>query len=263
MKFTTSLLVAGACVVLTVVAHGQVGTYSKGVRQSLQTGESQRKVDRDIVAEEPESSNPKEREVRSAKNTRYNTGGADLTVERPQDSEILFEQVWPAVDFIPAAESAVVVVGRVIKAQPYLSSDLSRIYTEITIAVDDLLKQDQDKRVTATKTVVIDRLGGALKLKTGRIARDEIQIDNLGNLELGRRYLVFARAINDGKDISLIKSYELIDGKVFTNDSRPGRLISALAGVPLTWEYEASFLKAVREVTVSTARNATHRQRPN
>ena len=258
-----SLLIAVTCLVLTVFAHGQVSKYSKGAWQSMQSGQSQRKIDSDIIAEESESSNPNEREARRAKNTRYNTGGADLTVERTQGSEIFFEQVWPAVDFIPAAESALVVIGRVIKVQPYLSSDRSRVYTEITIAVDDLLKWDQDKSVAATKTVVIDRLGGALKLKTGRIVRDEIQIDNLGNLELARRYLVFARAINDGKDINLIKSYELIDGKVFTNDSRPSRLISALAGVPLTWEYEASFLKAVREVTVSTARNARHRQRPN
>ena len=149
------------------------------------------------------------------------------------------------------------------KVQPYLSSDRSRIYTEITIAVDELLKQDQDKRVTATKTVVIDRLGGALKLKTGRIVRDEIQIDNLGNLQLGRRYLVFARAINYGNDTGLIKSYELVNGKVFTNDSRPSQLLSTLAGVPSTWADEAAFLKAVREVTVSTARNAKHRQRSN
>jgi hypothetical protein len=263
MKVTMSLLIAVTCLVLTVFAHGQVGKYSKGAWQSMQSGESQRKVDSDIIAEGSESSNPKEREARRAKNTRYNTGGADLTVERSQGSEIFFEHVWPAVDFIPAAESALVVIGRVIKVQPYLASDRSRIYTEITIAVDDLLKQDQDNRVSATKTAVIDRLGGALKLKTGRIVRDEVQIDNLGDLQLGRRYVVFARAINDGNDISLIKSYELVDGKVFTNDSRPGRLLSTLAGVPSTWADEAAFLKAVREVTVSTARNAKHMRKSN
>jgi hypothetical protein len=249
--------------VLTVVVHGQISTYSKGARRSLQSSDSQRKVDSDIVGEESPSPNPNEREARRAKNTRYNTGGIDLTVERSEDSEVFFEQVWPAVDFIPAAESALVVIGRVTKVQPYLSSDRSRIYTEITIAVDDVLKQDHDKRVTANKTVLIDRLGGALKLKTGRIVRDEIQIDNLGNLKLSRRYVVFARAINKGNDISLIKSYELVDGKVFTNDSRPGRLLSTLAGVPLTWADEEAFLKAVREVTVSNARNGKRRERPN
>lgn len=241
MKFVTSLLVAGACVVLTVVAQGQ----------SLQTSEAQRKVDGDIVAEEPEPSNPKEREGRRAKNRRYNTGGTDLTVERPPNSEIFFEHVWPAVHFIPAAKSAVVVVGRVIKVQPYLSSDRSRIYTEMTIAVDHLLKQDQGNRVAAHKTVVIDRVGGALKLKTSRIVRDDIQIDYLGHLKLGRRYVMFGQAINNGHDISLIKSYELADGKVFTNDSRPSRLISTVAGVPSTWQDEAEFIKAVRESTSS------------
>ena len=227
MKFATSLLVAGACVVLTVVGYGQAGTYSK-------TSEAQRRVERDVVAEEPEPSNAKEREARRAKNRRYNTGGSDLTVERPQNSEIFFEQVWPAVEFIPVTDSAVVLVGRVVKVQPYLSSDRSRIYTEITLRVDDLLKRDEDNRVAANKTVVIDRLGGTLELKTGRIARDGIQIDNLGNLPLSKRYVVFAQAINDGNDLSLIKSYELVDGKVFTNDARPRRLISTLASVPAT-----------------------------
>ena len=101
--------------------------------------------------------------------------------------------------------------------------------------------------------MVIDRLGGALKLKTGQVVRDDIQIDNLGKPKLGKRYVFFARRVNDGSDISLIKSYELLDGKVFTNDSRPSRLTSTLPGVPQAWADEAAFLKAVREVTASTA----------
>ena len=250
----TPILVAGVCVVLTVGAHSQVGTYST-------TSKGQGKIERDVVAEEAESSNPEEREARRAKNTRYNTGRSDLTLERSQNSEIFFEQVWPAVEFIPVGDSAVVVVGRVIKVQPYLSTDRSRIYTEITVAVDDLIKRDEDSRVAANKTVVIDRLGGALELKTGRIVRDDIQIDNLGHLQFDKRYVVFARATNDGNDLSLIKSYELADGKVFTNDSRPRRLISTLQSVALTWDDEATFVKAVREATAAPARNATRRRR--
>lgn len=248
----TLLLVAGVLLLLTVVAQGQGGAYSK-------INEAQRRID--AVAEEAESSNPKERELRRAKNRRYYNGGSDLTVQRPQNSEIFFEHIWPAVNFIPADESAVVVVGRVIKVQPHLSSDRSRIYTEITISVDDFVKRSEQNRVAADKTVVIDRLGGALELKTGQIVRDDIQIDYLGNLKLDKRYLVFAQAINDGNDLNLIKSYELVDGKVFTNDSRPSRLISTLTSVPSTWEDEAAFVKAIREAAVSTTRNATRRRR--
>ena len=216
----------------------------------------QRKVDTDIVDEEPEPSNPTERETRIAKNIRYNGGGADLTIERPDNTEIFFEHVWPAVDFIPVDASVLVVVGQVVKIQPYLSSDRSRIYTEIKIAVDELLKRDNDGRISGNKTVVIDRPGGALKLRTGRIARDGRLVENLGMPALGRRYVFFASAVNDGKDTSLIKSYELLNGKVFTNDSRPRRLIPIQEGVPSALSDEVAFLNAVREAIAAAPRNA-------
>lgn len=257
--WTTSLLAMISCAVLAVFARVQVGTCALAVWQSSQAGESQSKMDSDIVAEEPEPSDPKELEARRAKNVRYNTGGSDLTAIGP-NTEIFFEHVWPRVEFIPAAESAVVVTGRVVKVQPYLSGDRSRIYTEITVAVDDLLKRDRNNRLSATNTVVIDRLGGALKLKTGRVARDDIQIDYLGKTNLGKRYMFFARAVNGGSDVSLRKSYELVDGKVFTNDSRPSRLISTLPGVPQDWADEAAFLKAVRQVTASTVGTAARKR---
>jgi hypothetical protein len=247
MRWTTRLLSVISCAVLAVAAHVQTGARAEAVWQSSQAGESQSKVESDMVSEESEPSDAREREVRRAKNTRYNTGGADLTVERPKDSAIFFEQVWPRREIVPASESAVVTTGRVVKLQPYLSGDRSRIYSEITIAVDDLLKRDRDDRLSANKTVVIDRLGGALKLKTGRIVRDDIQIDYLGKPQLGKRYVFFARRVNDGSDISLIDSYELRDGKVFTNDTRPSRLISTLSGVPKAWADEATFVEAVRQ----------------
>jgi hypothetical protein len=120
----------------------------------------------------------------------------------------------------------------VIKVQPYLSADRSRIYTEITIRVDEVLKQDRASRISVNKTLVIDRLGGVLRLRTGQVVRDDVQIDNLGVTQLGKRYVLFAHNANNGSDVSLMNSCELIDGEVFTNDSRPRRLISTLPGVP-------------------------------
>ena len=193
-----------------------------------------------------ESSDAKEREARRAKNVRYNIGGRDLTTLNP-DVESFIEQVWPRGELVPASESAVVVTGTVVRVQPYLSGDRSRIYTEITVQVEEVLKRDRNGLPSGAKTVVIDRLGGALKLKTGRIVRDDVQIDGLGKPNLGKRYVFFARRANDGSDISLIKSYELADGKVFTNDSRPSKLISALPGVPKSWASEATFVEAVRQ----------------
>jgi hypothetical protein len=64
---------------------------------------------------------------------------------------------------------------------------------------------------------------------------------------LEKRYLFFAGAANNGRDLSLIRSYELTGAEVFTNDSRPRRLISAAPGVPKEWAVEETFLAAVRE----------------
>ena len=257
MRRTTSLLIVVFYLALAVAGDVHIGACASAVCETMQSNESQKTV---IAAEEPEASYPKDREARRAKNIRYNKGGNDLTVPRASDSEIFFEQRWLAVDFIPAAESAVVVTGRVVKVQPYLSGDRSRIYTEITVAVDDLLKRDRDSRLSVSNTVVIDRLGGALKLKTGDVVRDEIHIDNLGKPQLGKRYVFFAERVNDGSDLSLIKSYESINGQVFTNDSGSGRLISSLPGVPQAWADEAVFLKAVRQVIASTAGTGARKQ---
>jgi hypothetical protein len=247
------LLTVVSCAVLAAAAHVHVGARARTVLQLQQAGELRikRESDSDIIQAEPESSDPKEREARRAKNVRYNIGGRDLTALNP-DAESFIEQVWPRGELVPASESTAVVTGTTVRLQPYLSGDRSRIYTEITIQVEEVLKRDRNGLPSAARTLVMDRLGGALKLKTGRIARDDVQIDGLGKPNLGKRYVFFARRVNDGSDISLIKSYELIDGKVFTNDSRPSRLISTLPGVPQAWSDEAAFLKAVRQFTAST-----------
>ena len=246
IEWTTSLLAIVSCTALAFCE--QVHQHGAAVLRLSQSGASQSKAenDNDVVEEAPEPSDSQELEARRAKSIRYNTGRRDLTTRDPE-VEGFVEQVWPRRELIPATGSAVVATGKVVKVQPYLSSDRSRIYTEITVEVDDLLKRDRNNRLSAVHTVVIDRLGGALKLKTGRVVRDDIQIDNLGKTNIGKRYVFFARRVNDGSDISLIESYELRGGKVFTNDSRPIRLISTMPGVPRAWEAEATFLDAVRQ----------------
>jgi hypothetical protein len=121
------------------------------------------------------------------------------------------DQVWPRREFIPASESAVIATGTVV-------------------------------RYNLTYRVIVP----ASTLRSRYVLRDDIQIDNLGTTQLGKRYVFFARAVHDATDISLADSYELRDGNVVTNDSRPSRPISNLPGVPKTLASEASFVEAVR-----------------
>jgi hypothetical protein len=226
----------------------QGGALRETILQGLQDSFSQTREEEDsaIIEEAPEPLDPQERAVRRAKNIRYNAGGRDLTTPGP-GIETFIEHVWPRVEFMPTSKSVVVVTGRVVKLQPYLSEDRSRIYTEIAIQVDDVLKGKVNNMLSAANTLVIDRLGGVLKLRTGRIVRDDIHIKGLGKTRIGKRYTFFAGRVGKESDISLIKSYELRDGRVYTNDSRVSRLISVMPGVPEAWTYEATFLEAVRQ----------------
>lgn len=264
-RLTTALLAVLLYVPFVASMRVQGSALRETTSQASQDGASQTGAEEDSAAieEVPEPSDPQERAARRAKNIRYNIGGRDLTTLSPDEDSI--EQVWPRVEFAPTSESAAIVTGTVIKLQPYLSENRSRIYTEIEIKVDDVLKRDANNdRLFAANTLVIDRLGGILKLKTGRIVHDDIHIDGLGKTRVGKRYIFFAERVNRGYDISLIKSYELRDGKVFTNDSRVSKPISTMPGVPETWAYEAAFLEAVRqevrkEVDQSNSKNTGER----
>src|SRR5262249_46987121 len=97
--------------------------------------------------------------------------------------------------------------------QPYLSPDRSRLYTEIGVRVEEVLKSDVD--LSVGDTLIVDRLGGALNLKSGQLVRDDISIEGLGKTRFGGRYVLFAQRANEGNDIALIKGYELRDGTVF------------------------------------------------
>lgn len=197
--------------------------------------------------EEAESPNAKERESRRAKNIRYNAGGSDLTARNP-NAEYFVEYVLPrGLPLIPSSESAVIVTGTVIRMQPYLSEDHSRIYTEITIKVEDVLKGNASKLLLPEHTLIMEQLGGALKLKSGRIVRDDIIVEGLGKPCIGKRYVLFAQRVNKGNDLRLIRGYELRNGKVFTLDVRVNKPISTYANVPETFSDEATFLDAVRQ----------------
>ena len=244
-------LVAGfVLLAFTAAAHAQRDPREAAAMQFFRNGfpHNWEQTQADVVQEEQESSDPKERELRRAKNIRYNTGGSDLTIRKP-NTEHFVEHIWPrGLPLIPSSESAVVVRGTVVTMQPYLSQDRSRLYTEIGVRVEEVLKSDVD--LSVGDTLIVDRLGGALNLKSSQLVRDDISIEGLGKTRSGGRYVLFAQRVNEGNDITLIKGYELRDGRVFrlTQDGSPGNvLLSSKPGVPDDFSEGRAFLEAARQ----------------
>ena len=187
-----------------------------------------------------------EREARLAKNLRYNGGGCDLT----QGEDCFMEQYEPrALPLIPLAEGAIAFKGQVVKMQYYLSADRTHVYTEATWKVDEMFKQPKDFKLSSDEIIITDQIGGAIKLHSGRIARDNTRDGFMGKPHIGGRYVVFLQTIHKGEDLTMIRAYELRNGNVFklTEDGTPGSVVlSNKPNQPDFLSSEKTFLQAVR-----------------
>lgn len=185
-------------------------------------------------------------EHRRGKNAQYNSDGIDLTTRDP-NLEYFIETFIPrGLPIIPAEESSDVVVGKVVKIQPYFSEDKSQIYTEITLQPEEVLKNQSSNLLSENKTITLDIIGGGILLNSGKVVRYEVQIDGTGNPCVGNRYLFFIKKSGNGDGFYFIKGYELREGKVFTLDNSKKKLISEKHAVSEEFADEKTFLKLVR-----------------
>ena len=81
-------------------------------------------------------------------------------------------------------------VGVVKNVQTYLSEDRRGIYTEYTVAIEEVLKDESGLSLYPGTTIALDRMGGAVRLPTGRVLRDVVK-GNGPPLIPGRRYVLF------------------------------------------------------------------------
>ena len=210
----SSCVVAPAQTTSPSVVGEQDGTLSAGTPNSTEN----------ISDEEVLPQDPNEREARLGRNRYFNGGHYDLTSGEDRFIEHYAPRMLPA---IPLKESGIVFVGSVLKVQPYLSEDRTHVYTEMTFRVEDLFKCPPTFTRPADGTLVIDRIGGTMRLRSGQVVRDYTDLDIGGNPYIGGRYVVFAKERPKHGALDIVRAYELRDGKVFrlAEDGKPGKVL--------------------------------------
>lgn len=194
-----------------------------------------------VIAESVELS-----EYRKTRNLHYNSTGSDLTARDPAQ-EYFIETILPrGLPVIPSNESSDVAIGKVVKIQPYFSEDKSQIYTEISLQVEEVLKHQSSNLLSQSRTITLDKVGGAIQLDSGKIVRYEVRIDGRGNPCLGNRYLFFIEKSNKSDGFHFIRGYELSEGKVFTLDNSKKKLITKKYAFSEEFADEKSFLNIVQ-----------------
>ncbi len=114
----------------------------------------------------------------------------------------------PILRELPVNWSDTIVVGTVNRIQPFLSEDKRNIYTEYTISVTEVLKDAKGLSLNAASTIALDRMGGAIRLASGRVLRDVVH-GNGATLIAERRYVMFLSYDTRGVWFRSVKCWEL------------------------------------------------------
>jgi hypothetical protein len=164
---------------------------------------------------EPGPSTPAERTKKRAKEKKYQRYkdkiGDGVTIGMMHDH-------WPpGFTTLPVAQSDAVVIGEVSNAKAYLTDDKSAVYSEFTVRVDKVLKDDRQSPLSPGGSIVAERPGGRVRYPSGNIAR--FSLAGRGMPRVARRYVLFLTRNKEGDEYHLVTGYELRDGRVIPLDS--------------------------------------------
>ena len=191
----------------------------------------------------PEPTDPQQHEKRKARGKKYDkvlvpidptAAGLVQTTSSHWDMDL------PP---LPAKQSNLIVIGKVTDAQAFLSPSKASVYSEFTICIEKVFKDDGVKPAALEERITAERQGGRVRLPGGGMQRYEIS--GQGFPRGGGRYLFFLSR-NEGEDkyFHILTAYELRGGQVFPLDDV--RLFKTYKGAE-----EASFLNEVQRAITS------------
>jgi hypothetical protein len=246
-KFLILAIVITICTAIfrtSLVGHSRVPTQGP-VQKKVEVDQEQWPIT-DYNAPEPDDI--EKRAERNARNARHDN--ARLVHEPEKRPGVVYETTlfndWEVgLPALPASKSDTVIVGEVLDANAYLSNDKTGVYSEFTIKVDDILKNDQSSHLNQGSLLVAERLGGRVRFPSGEIL--PVQIAGQGMPRAGRRYVLFLSRTDQGLAYGILTGYELRAGKVSPLDGIKTR------GGGSPWKFdkyenwdESTFIDAVR-----------------
>lgn len=123
---------------------------------------------------------------------------------------------------LPVSRSAAIVIGRITKAEAHLTPDKTDIYSEFSIYIDVVAKNDQENALDVGRTLTVQRSGGRVKMPSGKVVVSWTNHQDMPRV--GGRYVLFLTHDFEtkgdmGKDFYILTGYELKDGRVFPLDN--------------------------------------------
>lgn len=121
----------------------------------------------------------------------------------------------------PFATSAVVATGTVQDAEAFVSQDHTYVYSDFTVTIDSILKQDNDRPVGVGQTVLASRAGGSVHFGSGHLKHFLVHGEGLP--DVGEQYVLFLwRPAGSSDEFQISTAYLVKNGRMQSlDDGRP------------------------------------------
>lgn len=171
----------------------------------------------DYLAAEP--TDPLEREKRSKRAKRHNIKYAPRLDQLTESTFLLSD--WDVnLPAFPIERSDAVVICRVSGGRAQLSEDRTSVYSEFSVQVETILKNDTKTPLTVDKSAELIRVGGRVRLPPGKIIVSAVNKQDMP--QVGSRYVLFLthHSLHGGEDedLYILTGYEIKDSKVYALD---------------------------------------------
>lgn len=205
-------VVSLALLIITALSLGASDNYGQkdDLQQSEKTPTPEVKDTRDlskygsIKYDAPQIENVQEWERRRKISQRYDNQGWVIKPVHPNTGGVGKITEDPPPPLFPIDESALIIVGEVEKVTAFLSNDKGGVYSEFTIRVEEILKNEEKRR---PKKVIADREGGVVIYSNDQRVMYQSSQQELPLL--GSKYLFFLTKDELSPNYVILTSYDL------------------------------------------------------
>jgi hypothetical protein len=121
---------------------------------------------------------------------------------------------------IPVSTSTAIVVGTVTRGKCFITKNHTYVYTDYTVTVDQVLKQDSTSDLSVGGELVATREGGAIRYPSGHVTN--VLTHGKGLPAIGSQYILFLwKSIPNFPEYEIIfdSGYQVKNGRVYPLDN--------------------------------------------
>lgn len=224
------VLVAALAVTTAATLRGGMQDDSKANRKNAEAVDASLWPLADLnSAELPDHAERDKRRAKSQKHNKSLLGLKGAAKSPPPAGRVTLVTDWEVgLPALPTEQSSAVIRGEVLSAHAYVSTDQSGVYSEFTIRVNEVLKNDGRASLAPGGLVSADRLGGRVRIRPGQTVLFTIRGQRMPLVN--RQYVFFLSEGGPDSNYNILTGYEVREGRVFPLDDVKGHPFKTLAG---------------------------------